>query len=545
MRHRSSGPAALVLFVSTAAACAGQQPPPPLLTVTSPARSLMQESGSVTVRGTVQPNADGDPVSRVTVNGIAATLGADGSFSAAIDVPDGASIIETVASTEYGGTATDARSVQSGHRIPVGSNIDRAVTASLSADAFVKMSAAAGPLIKSMNLPAMLAPLQPMANLGDSIANVKLSIDQLSFDDVKVALTPTDGGLEFSAEIDGLNASATAVYAGALVPDGTTTVTVATDKVVISGMLVVTPKGTAGFTTTIASPLVQTGKLQLNANGLTGQILTLVNNNLGSTVQNLATTAAAHGLEPLMNDALGALGGPRQVEVLGAMVQVEATPAAVAFSTAGAVVTMNLKTMIAGSESSPGFIVTPNGMPTLDPNAGIQVALADDLVNEILAETHALGLMEVHVEKDFGLFDALDIRMASPPMVSADTADGTLHLVMGDMTAAFTDHGQPFISAAINAEVDLKILRGTSANQVALQFGDIHLWVNQLEDPSRPASGAEVELTGPAAAGIDLQLKSLTPFLVTVPVPAVAGIQLDDLEMHTDSGYLLISGAIH
>jgi hypothetical protein len=48
-----------------------------------------------------------------------------------------------------------------------------------------------------------------------------------------------------------------------------------------------------------------------------------------------------------------------------------------------------------------------------------------------------------------------------------------------------------------------------------------------------------------ATAGIGLQLDSLSKFLITVPVPSVAGVSLDNLSLRGDSGYVVVSGQIH
>jgi len=53
------------------------------------------------------------------------------------------------------------------------------------------------------------------------------------------------------------------------------------------------------------------------------------------------------------------------------------------------------------------------------------------------------------------------------------------------------------------------------------------------------------DLAGAASSGIALQLDSLQQFLVTVPVPAVAGVTLDNLSLHSDSGYVLVAGDVH
>ncbi|MEO7093320.1 MAG: hypothetical protein ABI175_08725, partial [Polyangiales bacterium] len=171
----------VLLLVATVTACVGEMPPPPKITVTSPQRGMVRgETGRITVQGTTQPAADGARVTKVTVNKVPATLAADGSFTGVVDLPPGAMLLETTAITEDGGAATDARAVQVGELRPVGTKIEKAVTAALSKEAFAKLSAVAGPLIESADIASMLDPTRPIASLGDSNANLKLSITTIS-----------------------------------------------------------------------------------------------------------------------------------------------------------------------------------------------------------------------------------------------------------------------------------------------------------------------------------------------------------------------------
>ena len=532
---------ALLLSIAMTA-CVGSMPPPPKLQVTSPQRSMVQTTtGQVVVQGTASPGSDGAPVTGVTVNGVAARLAPDGSFSATVDVPAGAMLLETVATSDQGGTATDARAVQVGELRPVGANIERAVTAALSADAFAKLSAAAGPLIRSMNLTQLLS--QMHIALGDDVAHLALTITNLSLGDVKISMTPVDGGLQFSAELDNLDVSANAVYGGDLVPEGTTAIRATATQVTIAGTLVVTPNGTAGFTTKLASPAVRSTNLHVKADGLTGQILDLLDSNLDSTIQSIVTSTAESSLEPLVNSALGALAGPQRLTILGKTLELQASPAAVTFSSAGGLVTMNLAAKIDGSESSPGFLYTPNGTPAINMASGVQLGLADDFMNEMLAEVHALGLLDLELHQPFGPFDGVEIKLTMPPMVSGNTGDGAMRLVLGDMIATLDQNGQPALSAAINAQVDLSILPGTNPQDIALKLGKTHLYVNLL-DPNADDSTTG-DIYGAASNGIALQLDSLSQFLVTVPVPSVAGVSFDALSLHGDSGYVVVSGQIH
>jgi hypothetical protein len=45
--------------------------------------------------------------------------------------------------------------------------------------------------------------------------------------------------------------------------------------------------------------------------------------------------------------------------------------------------------------------------------------------------------------------------------------------------------------------------------------------------------------------GIGIQLDSLRQLLITLPVPSIAGIQLEQLSIGADSGYVMMSGQIH
>ena len=535
---------AILLIIATTIGCAGDMPPPPVVKVTSPQRGMIQsDSGELVVTGITRPGTDGAVVTKVLVNKVPATLAADGSFTATVTIPAGATLLETVAISAEGGTATDARAIQVGQLRPVGANIEKAITAAVSRDAFARLSAAAGPLIKDRDLTAMLAPLQPMANLGDSIANLKLSITKLELGDVKLTLTPVDGGLQFSAELAALTIAAKAAYGGALIPDGSTTVGITADKITIGGTLVVTAVGTDGFTTKIATPTVKTTNLKLSASGLVGDVLDLLNNNLASTVQSITTRTAEKALDPLINEALGALAGPKRLDVLGKTIELQTSPSAITFTSAGALVTLNLQTKIAGSEKSPGYIYTPNGSPAMSMTAGIQLGLADDLLNQLLAQVHALGILDIHLEENFGIFDTDDIKSTIPPMISANTDDGSMRLVLGDMVATFADNGKPILSAAINAQVELQVARGTTDDEIALQFGDVRAYVNVLGDGSDEAGGEDD--SGAAKAGIALQLGNMSQFLITVPLPAVAGVSLDNLALRADAGYVLMSGNVH
>jgi hypothetical protein len=536
----------LTLLTSGLAACEsgpGAVKEPPVLAVTSPARSLVQgRAGALIVSGTAAPNAHGDAVSKVTVNGVTAALAPDGSFSATIDVPPGASLIQTVATDANGVSASDTRSVQAGQLHQVGSNLTRAVGASLSADAFAKLSAAAGPIVKGLDIKAMLAPMQPMVSAGGSLANFKLYVDDLKFTDIKLSLVPVMGGIKFAAEITKLDVPARLVYAGALVPDGDLDARVTADKITVAGTLKVAPNGMAGFKTTLQNPDVGITNSHLEPDVLPGPIMDLFN--LDSAIAFIASKGAELAMGPIVNKALGALGGPQSLDVLGHKLDMQVAPAIVDFTPAGGVVALDMTALLAGSDGGPGFIYTENGPLAMDGTGGFQLGLSDDLVNELLAELHALGTLNLSMPQDVGVFDTAQIQMTVPPMISADTSDGAMRVMLGDMYATFTNHGTPVGKAAINAKLDLKISPTANGTSISLQLGQPEIHVDALDDIMNTTGLKSSDLEKATAACIGAQIDAISKLLGAIPVPAIAGLAFRDLSIDGQDGYVMISAEL-
>jgi hypothetical protein len=520
----------------------GQAKEPPALHVTSPARALVQGgAGSLTVSGTALPGPDGDPIAKVRVNGVAATLRPDGSFSAVVDLPQGETLIQTVARDEGGTTATDTRAVQAGQLQPVGSNVPRAVAAALSAGAFAKLSAAAGPILKGINIPALIAPLQPMLSVGDSSTGVQLFVDNVKFSSVKIGLIPVQGGLSFSAEIDQLDVPAHATFSVLGFGDSASLGATA-DRIVVAGTLQVTPAGMSGFHTKLVNPKVQLTSFVPHLGSIPGEIVQLLD--LQSTIQTIIARVAELLMGPLVNQALGALAGPQTLPVLGHQLTIQVAPSAVSFTPAGGLVELDMRALLAGSEASPGFIFTANGSPAMDPTFGFQLGLADDLANELLAELAAVGALDLSVPQNVGVFDTVQIQMTLPPMISADASDGQMRLMLGDMLATFISRGAPVGKAAINAKVDLKIAPLPGGGSVALQLGTPDIHVDTLDDIPNTTGLNGPDLASATAVGLGAQIDAISKLLVAIPVPSIAGLSFRNLSLAGDDGYVLVSGQL-
>ena len=524
----SSGPAALK--------------DPPVLTVTSPQRSTVQMgAGNVTVTGTVAPNKQGTPVQNVTVNGVAATVGPDGSFTVSVQVPEGATLLKTVATDAAGTTANDTRSIEAGDLKAPGSTVPSAITAAISAQAFTAIGNAASTLIKQENFGTLLAPMQPMLNTGGSCLGAKVYVDNLTLTGSTISLVPVEGGLAFNAEIDGLDVTGHANYDLACI-GGSDTFEVTADAVVVSGTLDVSPNGMNGFTTTLVSPNVNITNLNITASGLPGAILDLID------MTGLVSTAVSKGAEafmgPMVNQALGALAGPQKLMLLGKTIDIQVSPSNVVFDSSSGLVSLDTNFLIEGSEKSPGYVFTTPGTPTMAPGSGMELGLSNNLANEALEELSAIGMLNLAMPATGGLFDTTNLQVTSPPMISSDPTDGKLKLVLPDMMATFTAHGTPVGKAAINAQVELKVAPAANGYAVAIQLGTPDINVDVVPDVTNDTPLSNDDLATAVKLCLDSQITSITALLGSIPIPSVAGLQLTNLSIDSDSGYVIVKGTL-
>lgn len=544
------------LFLATSltllatAACndtVGDVADPPVLKVTSPQRSLIQErAGLLTVTGTVAPNESGALIEKVTVNNVPAAVAADGTFSAAIQVKPGAMLIHTEAVDEAGGKATDTRSVEAGQLRAPSANIENAVTLAISKPAFARMADAAGTMIEGVDMAALLAPMNPLMHSGDESGEdclfARLYVDDFRMSNATITLVPVNGGLAFSAKLDGVDIPGRARYAVACA-DGNNSVRVTASSVLVKGTLVITPDGMKGFKTDLSGETVQITGLNISASGIPGTVLDMIP--LDTLIAKAAPLAAKLVMGPMMNKALGGLSGPQTLDVLGKQVTVQVDPSDIVFDTDGGLITLDMKMLIGGTENSKGFIFTDNGLPTMDPGNGLVVGLADDLANNVVSQLVATGLLNLHMPTEGGTFDATEIAMTSPPMISADPADGKLRLVIPDMISTFTMDGTPVGRAAINATVDLAVKPANNGYGIAVELGKPEIHADVLDDIENQTTLADEDLGTVVELALGSQLATISALLGGIPLPSLpAGLQMKDMSITSDDGYVMMKGAL-
>jgi hypothetical protein len=160
-----------------------------------------------------------------------------------------------------------------------------------------------------------------------------------------------------------------------------------------------------------------------------------------------------------------------------------------------------------------------------------------------MAEAQAAGMLDLTIPQAGGTFDAAQIHMTLPPMISADASDGQLRLVLGDMQASYTNHGMPLAKASISAKVDLEISPLANGTSVAVQLGTPEIHVDLLDDTDNVTGLDGQALSNATAAILGAQLDAMSRLLVAIPLPSIAGLQVRDLSIGSDRGYVMVKGA--
>ena len=547
MRNLLTISTGLLLAIAACDGGPGTLPEPPVLQITSPQRSLVQNgANAITVTGTVTANVEGDAVEKVTVNGVQATLNADGSFTAQIQIQPGATLIHTIARDVDGGEARDTRAVHAGNLKPNGTIVERAVAAAISKEAFAKIAGAAGTMIEGMDIKTMIAPMQPMLRYDDPVdltqedcLFARGTINDIKFSNVAISLVPKVGGMTFNLQIDNLDVPGRVRWGAACVK-GTNDFRVTASKITVGGTLTVTPDGMKGFATDLKSPVINVQNLNVSVSGVPDWMTGF----LSDGVQAAINTFAPMAMKPVMNMALGALGGPQTLDVLGKKLDVQVDPAEVFFDANGGLVVMDMKMLIQGTQSAKGFIYTENGLPQLDPGQGFQLGLADDLANQMMAQAGALNLFNLAMPAAGGTFDNAEIQMTLPPMISADPADGKMKVILGDMMSTFTYQGTPVGKAAISAVIDLKIESANNGYGVAVQLGKPEIFVTVVDDIANVTRLEDEDLSKSVEICLTAQIASISKLLAGIPLPQVAGLQMRNLSVGSDDGYVMVKGTL-
>jgi hypothetical protein len=521
-------------------------PNAPRIHITTPARgTIIGDKQTVDVAGTA---SDDIGVTSVTVNGVTANLAADGSWTATVPVTAGTNLLHAIASDASGNLGKETRAVVAGPMATLAQDVPNAMTASLSAQTFDAIGRGTAGFLATSDLGALIAPHNPVydAGGGPDCLYAMASITSVSLGGAQVTLLPQSGGLGIDVELDNVLIGMHLDYAAACL-DGSRDVTAGASHIKIAGALQIGVVN-HNFDVHFNNPNVTITNLDLELGGVPGAIVDLLS--LDSAMSGIVGYAAEKFITPYIENTLSGLNNTKTVDVLGTPVDIQISPSDIAFDVSGAIVKLDTQLRAHGDSATPGFVFVANQVPAMDTSHGFELALADDAANQLVTSLWSAKGLDKTLDLTTGpygdigkLYDSVALQTMVPPYVDASNASA-LKLTIGDMMATFSLAGSPVTAVCINAEVDLKVTSDTAG--LRLDVGMPTTYVDILDENIEGAnqlSNAQFEAITSFALGRIIAYGSGA--VGAVPLPSVGGVQMSNVAIGEQTGYVVVSGEVH
>lgn len=524
-------------------------PTAPTVVIDSPARgTILGDVDHVVVQGHA---TDDTGVVGVTVNDIPADLKADGSFTVTLPINPGTRLLHAKAVDAQGNEGKETRAVVAGPMAPLNKHVPQSITATMSAQTFDAIGRGASNFVNTADLTSMVSPYNPVysagAESGPDCLYGMASITSVSVGNTNISLYPVAGGMYVDAELDNVFVGMHLDYAAACI-DGGRDITVAMDHVSAAGNLSVAMYDDGTFDVHLDNPDVQITNLDLELGGIPGAIVDLLS--LDTAMGPILGWAIERFMAPAINNSLAGLGVQHTVNVLGTNVDVSVAPHSIDFEDVGALVDLDSSLRAQGDDGGPGFVYVPNTAPAMDMSQGFQVAVADDVANQLLASLWSAKALDRTLDLKTGpygnigtLYDSVELEAMVPPYIDANA--GQVTLTVGDLMATFKLNGEAVTKIAISAEVGVKVKTDPNG-ALRLDVGDPTVFVDVDSNGVMGAnelSNADFEQITSFALGRVIAVGSGS--VGAVPLPSVGGVSLADVSVNEKFGYIVVNGEVH
>lgn len=520
-------------------------PNAPRVHITTPAfGTIAGDVKKVMVTGTV---TDDTGVQSVEVNGIGATLAGDGTFAIEVPVAAGTNLIHAIAKDAQGNTGKESRAVVAGPMATLARQVPDSITATLSAQTIDAVARGAAGFIQNGDLTALVKPMNPVVNVGapdgpDCLYG-QAHITSMDVGAADIVMSPQNGGIFLSAELSDVTIGTHLQWAVAC-GDGSRDVTISAQKITVQGVLAVGIVG-RNFDIRLQNQNVDITGFNVQLGGVPQQIIDMLS--LDSAMGPVLAFATERFVVPMLNKSLAGLNETKTVEVMGRQIDIDVKPSQIRFTREGGMVLLH--TTLRAKNDTGSFVYLPNTLPAMDMSHGFQLAVADDAANQLLTSLWSAKGLEQTIDLKTGsygdvgvLYDAVGIEVKVPPYVDA-SGEG-LVLTVGDMIASFKNGGSIVTQVAINATVELKVVKGTDG-KLRFDVGTPTTYVDILDsgiEGSNQLSNAEFESIVSFALSRIVLVGSGS--LGAVPLPSVGGVSVTDLSIEEQFGYLVVAGEV-
>lgn len=525
---------------------------PPIIEVHTPERGTSTTDAEILVTGRAYDNESS--ITRVTVNGVEATVESDGRFNAALPLAQGIAIIETIATDRGQNQAGDVRAVLAGNLVQHDVPVDDALVAFISSQAMSGLGDLVDTYVSGVDLTALAKSYNPVVDSGDSCNSYKGYVTSVERGDIVVSAEARDGGIHatvsiYSLVIDGY------IDWRAFCGNGTSNYTITADAYDATALIV---PGLDGTSLTIALEDVTSSfrDFQLDVSGVPGFVEDQFEDKVRDKVAEILRDKINEVTPPLAVSFLnGFLSETHYLDLLGRLVEFRVWPSELSFTDAGGLISLGATSTVEGAGEWM-YLATPSPRPTEADMAstGLRIALADDILNQMLSGMWAGGVFEDTMLP--GESDALSaafgaevaqatLTMMLPPVASFDTDTGTAQIVLGDLVVeVLGPEGEILAEFVVSAEIDLAA-ESTSDGGIRLVTQTPRVLAQILQQSDSLLTELD---TAKVAAIAELGIKQLAlkadDLLDNLPVPGLPDSQITSPTLQPANGYLLMGGEL-
>ncbi|MBI2892315.1 MAG: hypothetical protein HYY06_02100 [Deltaproteobacteria bacterium] len=531
--------------------------PAPVVRIESPARGAFLDAAStsgIEVTGTV---VEGRAV-EVRVNGALADLAADGTFRFVDAEPKfGVHHLRVEAEDASGRVGSGGLSVLYGTFEPAETRVPDALVARVGPSVISDIALSVRDLVSGVDLEAMVKAQNPVAS--DWWGT--LTVESLSRGRIRVELDPTTAGLRLVVGIANVDVDLHNDAPGPWNQDGWARA----DEAILDGIVDVWATDAGGVGARLVESSVELDGFDFDVAGIEGE--SLVRGIVGDLIRDKLEQMVRERVPPLIEDTLSALDLSRQIEVRGAMLDLDVGLGAVEVDSTG--LELRADASLTADENAvvpraPGTLRTPSEAPALGSDR-LVASFADDMLDQVLSAAWSAGMLDLEVPVSSGsgpvtvslltlILPALsglapdDAPVIAttdpllPPIVTLDAESATLSIgELHVILEADTDAGRvPLVTVAL--KIDAGLAASFDDGQVTLSLLGLWFDADPVDSPAGFPEGRELEDL--LQSVVDMMAPDLEGTLTSVSLPALAGIRLAACDAAADGAaadYLTIA----
>lgn len=499
---------------------------------------LTPEAGSFVAAGPTRAAGRALHVSAVTVNGVDATVDA-GKFSADVELARGVNVVEASGTDNHDDRRFERNGVLAGEFGEAAGPVEDAVHLRVNQGGLDRIGELASDALDTTTINDSLAAMNPVYS--DSYAwdtvTIAADVQGVSFDAADFDFTPRDGALGLEVEIPNLYVDIYA-YGSALGFDFDSDVAMWASSAVLTADVYASAYEGQLYVD-IGEVAVELRDFGYDTSLLPGSVEDyLLVDTIRSTIEEMLVEKIQQMVPPLLDETLAGLDPSYSTELMGLSVDMAFLFAEVDVDDDGIVLALDLEVDVPedGKHSAPGYLTADLGTPDVDTHADLAGAVSDNLLNRMLYEAWAGGLLDMRLSTDDGSLDPLmlvalkvtegtiTLKAPLPPVVVE--RDGQLEAQLAELLVELEVPGSPLgdrLLASVNAFVPLEVTADEGELTLDLGKPEVVLMVRESSaGATDEATTALVEQTLP----LDAIFVLLGDF--SFPLPALYGIAVDE-----------------